>query len=399
MENPRASGVPPSPIAALVELSRAVADADDQGDAVGGPRPGVVAGLLADAAERWLGASMAAVFITGDSGGMALTEARGPVPTAPCDDPLDPECWADATDGLAVRVLPLASGGSLFGALVVGWTTAAAADEAGELASGLVDIAAVALDRTFRTRSLVRSLQDLAAKQQELTRTEGLRRMGQMAAVVAHEVRNPLASIGGVLQVLHGRCPPGSQEQEVMGKVLERLADLNRLVGELLQYARPAPPTRRPVELAEFLAETASQARADPALRDVTVALSVQAVTWPIDPAMVQRLLLNLVLNAGQAMEGRGRIELGCRALPGSDGVELWVSDEGPGVPEDQRARLFEPFVTTKVRGTGLGLAVAQQVAEAHGGTITYQPSQSGGACFVARLADADRPRPVLRHP
>lgn len=375
-----------TPITALVELSRDVADAED---------PVVIATQLADAAKRHLSAAVLAVYTTTDTGALALAQIRGAAAehlTSP--DPTAPDTWVDLLQGVAdvteTRALPLASGGGLYGVLLLGWRTIPDHFAATlSLAEGLADTAAIGLDRAYRTRELTRSLSELADRKEELARTEGLRRMGQMAAVLAHEVRNPITGIRGVLELLRGQFEPSSPEHMISGKALDRLFELNTLVEELLQFARPRQAQRRPIPIrpllqgAVELLEPGEPGQASPR---IAIVVEPEQLIWSVDPGMLARLLTNLLQNAVQAMPSSGQIELGCRPVDEGTILELWVSDEGPGVPEEDREDLFEPFVTTKVRGTGLGLAVCRQIAEAHGGTIHYCEAPSGGACFVVRL-------------
>lgn len=284
-----------------------------------------------------------------------------------------------------LRVLPLASGGGLYGALVLAWEQPPES-AAVTLAMGLAETAAIGLDRAYRTRALVRAADALAAKQEELVRNESLRRMGQLAATVAHEVRNPLASFSGVMQILRSRFPAESEEHKMAGKVLDRLADLNRLVGEILQFARPRQIARAEIDLCVLLRDVVSLARRDPASGGVEIVVACESpMMWMLDAAMMQHLLSNLLQNALSALGGSGQVTIRARHA-GAD-LEISVSDTGPGVPPEIRETLFDPFVTTKVHGSGLGLAMARQVTEAHGGSIRYESSPSGGACFVIRLA------------
>lgn len=356
-------------IDALVELSRDVATAADSE---------AVLRLLVDAARRHLAPEVAAVYRTAEDGGSALAHVHG----------RPREALADEEPGYGVGLpvvltLPLVSGGDLFGTLVVAWG-AHPGPYTDRLASGLTDIAATALDRAHRTRELVDTIRALEESRHELARTESLRHLGQLAAVVAHEVKNPLASIGGVLQVLRSRAAAGTPDHEILGKVLGRLGELDHLVNELLQLSRPREPVREPVALDAFAREVVELFRQDPAARAVEVALSVERATVRLDRGMIQRVLLNLLLNAAQAMDGTGRIDVATRA----DGraAEVTVTDRGPGIPPELRERVFDPFYTTKVRGTGLGLPVARQAVAAHGGTLSVVEGPDGGARFVLRF-------------
>ncbi|MEQ1571272.1 MAG: ATP-binding protein, partial [Myxococcota bacterium] len=252
------------------------------------------------------------------------------------------------------------------------------------LASGLAEVAAIGLDRAFRTVELHRTIAELDRRRTEWARTETLRQLGQMSAVVAHEVKNPLASMSAVMQVLRTRFADGSQEKDILSKLLERVAELSRMVDELLAFARPRTPNWTTVAVAPLLAEVASTLRQDEAYRAVEVRIEAEASTVRADRGMLQRLLLNLVLNAAQATDGRGTVTLAAR--PARDGLEISVSDDGPGVPPELVDKVFEPFVTTRTRGSGLGLAIARQVAESHGGQLSYRPAVRGGACFAVTL-------------
>ena len=363
---------------AITTFSRQVADAED---------PEVIPLLLADAAYSLLGAQVVAVLSTTADGSPLLAAVRG-VPALVAPDSLDSEAArllvATVPGVKTVRSWLLTSGGGLFGALVVGFGAAGPAAGRSGLPEAFADIAATGLDRAFRTSELHRTIHELVHSREELARSASLRSLGQMAAVVAHEVKNPLTSIGGVLQVLRKGFTPETQEFAMVGKVLARLAELDRMVDELLAFGRPRAPVRRPTQCRTFLEEIAQMYAQDPAAAQMRVVVDAHEGTADLDPGMFQRVLFNLLLNAAHATNGAGTVTLRCRT--GSDRVELVVSDDGPGVPEADRPRLFEPFFTTKVRGSGLGLAVARQVVEAHGGTLTHLPVEPHGASFVIRL-------------
>jgi len=212
-----------------------------------------------------------------------------------------------------------------------------------------------------------------------------LARVGQMAAVVAHEVRNPLAGIKGAMQVLAARRQDGDPEAPVMRDIVSRVDSLSELINDLLLFARPTPPRMAKMGIRPVLEDAAVVARRDPAVETVEIAVSAPDVVIDGDYELVKALFLNLFLNSAQAMQGRGRIEVTATARGGD--VRIAVRDFGPGVPDAVAAQMFEPFFTTKTRGGGLGLAIARRTAELHGGSLTYEKPDDGGATMVVTLA------------
>jgi two-component system sensor kinase FixL len=230
-------------------------------------------------------------------------------------------------------------------------------------------------------------LHDLTARvaiEEQLREQTALARLGQMAAVIAHEVKNPLAAVRGAIQVIGRRLPPGSREASVTTDVIARIDALNELVKDLLLFARPPQPKPVPVDVPALVASTASLLTQDSAHRDVTV--SVRGATPPVlaDPELVKIILLNLFMNSAQAMGGNGVIAVSLAVVDSRS--EITVSDHGPGIPPDVRAKLFTPFFTTKSRGTGLGLSTVKRLVEAHQGTITVLSPDEGGTTVVIHL-------------
>ena len=282
--------------------------------------------------------------------------------------------------------LPLVSGGGLFGAAVLLWNGEPPDGVGLHIVEGLVDLAAVALDRSYRATSLQQTLQQLHQSREALARKEKLEALGQMAAVVAHEVKNPLASLSGALQVLGGRMSADSADGRIVDMLLERVQDLSTMVDELLVFARPQTPSPSRVGVRPLLDAAATTLRANPEYEEIRVEVDVEPFEAGLlaDPGMLQGVLLNLLLNASQAMDRRGLVKMSAR-IQGPNCV-IRVSDTGPGVDPEKRDRIFEPFVTTKVHGSGLGLAVAAQTVEAHGGRIWLESPDEGGAIFVMEL-------------
>ena len=205
-----------------------------------------------------------------------------------------------------------------------------------------------------------------------------------MAAVVTHEVRNPLAAMGGALQILEGRLASAPSERKIVQMVLGRLDGLNAMITELLTYARPKEPLFAAIDLAAIGREVIESAGADPSAAAIRFAVTGGSARCRGDRAQLAGVVLNLVINAVQAMKGEGEITLSVAHAGGW--AELTVADGGPGVPEDLRTRIFEPFFTTRGGGTGLGLAIARGILERHRGYLELLSPPPGGARFRLRL-------------
>jgi PAS domain S-box-containing protein len=221
--------------------------------------------------------------------------------------------------------------------------------------------------------------------EEKLTRQESLARVGQLAAVVAHEVRNPLAGIKGVLQVLMSRRHADDAELPLMRDVVDRIDALSDLINDLMVFARPRPARVSGFDLRPVLEELVKQARRDPVIASLGIQITGDA-TVHADGELVHSAVLNLLLNAGQAMGGRGTVVIAVSRTNGV--VTIEVRDSGPGIPADIRDRVLEPFFTTKARGGGLGLAIAQRTAELHGGSLILTCPDGGGTIAQIRLAD-----------
>jgi two-component system CheB/CheR fusion protein len=217
-----------------------------------------------------------------------------------------------------------------------------------------------------------------------LREQETLARLGEMAAVVAHEVKNPLAGIRGALQVIGGRMAAKAPERAVIDEIQTRIDALNEMVQDLLVFARPTPPKMAPSAVATLLTGTVALLRRDPAWVDVEVVVPDEGPTLRIDAAQLQVAFFNLLLNAAQAMNGHGQIAV---TVETNDvWCEIAVCDNGSGFAPGVLGKLFEPFFTTKHRGSGLGLATAKRVVEMHGGTLTAASRDGGGAVLLIRL-------------
>jgi PAS domain S-box-containing protein len=211
-----------------------------------------------------------------------------------------------------------------------------------------------------------------------------LARLGEMAAVVAHEVKNPLAGIRGALQVIGGRLPESSRDRGIMTDIVARLDSLNNIVQDLLVFARPREPKLAPVPLADLLEQTAALLKRDPAHAGIDVHVTGDRPVVRADPEQLQIVFQNLLLNAAQASAASGDVRVSIACDPVECRIE--IVDHGPGMPPHVLERIFEPFFTTKHRGTGLGLPTAKHVIEQHHGRIEISCPETGGTTVVVTL-------------
>ncbi len=227
-------------------------------------------------------------------------------------------------------------------------------------------------------RQLSRSLEQLAQAQSKLVRRERLAALGELAAVVAHEVRNPLAAIYNSLSALKKQLTLGGDTAVLFGIVEEEAARLNRTVGDLLSYVRPLEPEKRPEDLVELTREVVRVHKGDGIESDVIVSEGLEPVS--ADATLLRIALSNLVTNAMQSMPDGGKltITLGHARHDDRDVVAIAVRDTGKGIPPSVLPRVFEPFFTTRASGAGLGLAVVRRIIEAHDGFVT---AESDGHC------------------
>jgi two-component system sensor histidine kinase PilS (NtrC family) len=227
--------------------------------------------------------------------------------------------------------------------------------------------------------------------EERVARSERLADLGQVAAGLAHELRNPLASMMGSVELLRG-APLGSEDRRLLDIVLREGGRLAQLVSDFLAFARPAPPRRSLFDLGGLAAEALEAFEHDPAAAGVELRRALQATPATGDPDQLRQVLWNLLLNAAQALPAasapgrpRGWIEVSCAPLPGG-GAGLSVQDDGPGVAPGDQERIFTPFFTTKPAGTGLGLATVHRIVDAHGGALTLDSRPGQGARFSVQL-------------
>jgi two-component system sensor kinase FixL len=244
------------------------------------------------------------------------------------------------------------------------------------------------LDGEVKFTGIVRDQTDRMSLEVKLRDEAGLVRIGELAAVLAHEVKNPLAAVSGAIQMLSEHLA-SEEDQEIVHEVLRRLDGLGSLMTDLLLYARPPRPRMTEVNLTEMLHALVSFLGADPAWQEVIVDIHGQNGSVTGDPELLKVVFQNLLLNAAQAMNGQGFIQIRLQDASGS--VLVDVVDTGPGIPAEAREKLFTPFFTTKVRGTGLGLATVRRIVEAHAGHVEILSSGRDGTTIRVTLPSAAR--------
>ncbi|EOW1330208.1 two-component system sensor histidine kinase ZraS [Klebsiella aerogenes] len=255
-------------------------------------------------------------------------------------------------------------------------------------AAALVIVATILAQFWFRRYRLSR--QQL---QEAMARKEKLLALGHLAAGVAHEIRNPLSSIKGLAKYFAERTPPGGEAQElalVMAKEADRL---NRVVSELLELVRPAHLNYQPVDINALIHHSLQLVSQDAQSRGIALQFTPRPELTSIkaDPDRLNQVLLNLYLNAMQAI-GRGGVIHVSASEADRQRVKIVVKDSGKGMSDEELQAIFTPYFTTKADGTGLGLAVVQNIIEQHGGTIRAESQPGAGAIFTLWLpVDAQR--------
>jgi two-component system sensor histidine kinase HydH len=207
-------------------------------------------------------------------------------------------------------------------------------------------------------------------------RDRRLAALGEMAAVLAHEIRNPLASMKGHAQLLAERLAPDTPERQKADRVVGEARRLEELTADLLSFVRSKQVERQEVDPRAVLAAAAEEVDGT----RIDLVTDSAPPTWPLDPHLMQQALTNLLRNAIQASPDGERAEATLALEAGA--LVIRIRDHGEGVPAQDRERIFEPFYTTRTRGTGLGLAVARRIVTLHGGTITATDHPEGGALF-----------------
>jgi PAS domain S-box-containing protein len=244
--------------------------------------------------------------------------------------------------------------------------------------SGNYTGSSVVLKDVTATRNLERQLAD----------AEHLATLGELSAGLAHEVKNPLAGIKGAIDVIRDTLPVADVHREILGDVLHEVNRIDQIVRDLLNYAKPRIPSHADINLAEMAQRMVAMARQSAKDDRIAIRLDVQDAIpgFTGDQTQLEQVLLNLLLNARKATRAGGRIDvrLSCDSAEGAVRVE--VEDNGAGISEEIRKKIFQPFFTTRTDGTGLGLAICLKNVQYHGGTIDVESEVGKGTRFIVTL-------------
>ena len=352
------------------------------------PRPrvrGVPSGFFRDIVESLRNAVIAvrrdgrlAVMNDGAYRALGVTPAPGDIgrPYAEVLRPC-PEIVRILSSAFELNLLPNRAELRLKGTgKVIGYTLGLVRDAAGEATGATL---------LFKDLTRVEQLEERERLRDRLAA------LGEMAAAIAHEVKNPLAGIEIMAGLLKRRVAESAEAQSLLNEIIHEAKMANAIVMEVLEFVRPIRLHVEPVALARVVDEALAMAEAVVPRRRVRVTTELPAglVAVEADAQQLRQLVTNLVINAFEAMDGTGRVTIAARQVAGGHGagcVELEVADDGPGVPDEARDRIFSPFFTTKPRGSGLGLSIVRKIVDAHDGRIDVSNGPSGGACFRVTL-------------
>lgn len=248
----------------------------------------------------------------------------------------------------------------------------------------ILDLELAIMNQTYREDLVARIRAfEQSRYEQKLSESEHLAAVGELAASLAHEIKNPLAGISGAIQIIGSSLDDNHPHKEIIGEALRQIDRLDAAVKDLLVYARPKPPVKAEVSLNDLLERVRMILREEPAFRSVRVRCdwSSEPIVVYVDETQFQQVLMNLMINAAHACHNNG--EIVCSILPVESKIRIRIEDNGIGITPEVLGRIWEPFFTTKAKGTGLGLAICKRIVEAHEGTIDIQSRPGKGTCVT----------------
>lgn len=223
--------------------------------------------------------------------------------------------------------------------------------------------------------------------EEQMQQAEKFAVIGQLAAGLAHEIRNPLTSVRGFVQLLQSRTE-GEKNLEYLGYVVDEIDRVNSLIKEFLLLAKPSAPKKQPTDIEELLEKTVGLMNSAALLQDITVSLEI-ANPLPVadvDWEQIKQVFINIIQNAFEAMTEGGRLDIRGKYMPRKKQVILEFEDSGPGIPREMLNKVFNPFFTTKDEGSGLGLPVSYKILENHGGNLRIKSTKGKGTTLIMEL-------------
>lgn len=248
-------------------------------------------------------------------------------------------------------------------------------------------VSEVRFDDRIMYTGVARDLSDFKRMQREMLEAQKLAALGELAASVAHEIKNPLAGMAGAIQILRESLGPDDERREIMGDILDQVGRLDESVRQLLMFAKPWKPEKQMYDLRQLIEHVMELAKRQQDFEKIRFSVldgSAAELVVPVDPALLEQVFWNLLQNATQAMPGGGEIRFSFRLW--KDFAVIKVADTGSGIPAEHHEQLFRPFFSTKARGTGLGLPICKKIVEAHGGEMAVSSRAGEGTTVTLRL-------------
>jgi two-component system, NtrC family, sensor histidine kinase HydH len=234
---------------------------------------------------------------------------------------------------------------------------------------------------------IIRDLGEVRRLQDEIRRKEKLAAIGGLAAGVAHEIRNPLSSIKGIASYFKNKFDKNSSDEEMAGVMIKEVDRLNRVISELLEFARPTELRLKSTDINSLIEHSVRLIEKEASAKDIEIKsdLSPQPLPAQIDSDRFSQCLLNLYLNSMQAMEKGGQLSIK-DSLTHDNLIEIEIRDSGQGIQAENLSKIFDPYFTTKTKGTGLGLAIVHKIVEAHNGSIRVRSVPGQGTTFIISM-------------
>jgi two-component system sensor histidine kinase AtoS len=236
--------------------------------------------------------------------------------------------------------------------------------------------------------SVLKDVTSFRSLEKQLADAEHLATLGELSAGLAHEIKNPLAGIKGAIDVIRDSLPLEGKHREILGDVVREVNRIDKIVRDLLNYAKPKPPSHGPIEMRELVDRMVVIARATQKNQALSIRVKQLATvpTFTGDETQLEQVLLNLLLNAEKAMPAGGEIEVALDFDRDTKTVRLEVRDQGTGIPKELQKKIFQPFFTTRTDGVGLGLATCLKNVQYHGGSIEVRSELGRGTAFVIAI-------------